>query len=125
MRALITGGAGFIGSHLAELLLGQEHEVTIVDNLVTGQAENLRHLDRNPRLEFINDDVLNEKLMRSLVPRHDVVFHFAAAVGVRWIIENPLLSIHTNIRATEVVLAAAECARTRVLIASTSEVYGK
>lgn len=125
MRALITGGAGFIGSHLAELLLGQEHQVTIVDNLVTGQADNLRHLERNPKLEFIHDDVLNEKLMRSLVPRHDIVYHLAAAVGVRWIIENPLLSIHTNIRATEVVLAAAECTGTRVLIASTSEVYGK
>jgi len=125
MKALITGGAGFIGSHLTELLLAQGHGVTIVDNLVTGQAENLRHLQDNPRLEVYNDTVLNETLVNSLVPRHDVVFHLAAAVGVRWIIENPLLSIHTNIRATEVVLEAAAPHGTPVLVASTSEVYGK
>jgi UDP-glucose 4-epimerase len=125
MKALITGGAGFIGSHLSELLLAHGHSVTVVDNLVTGQAANLQHLADHPRLEIINDTVLNEERMRPLVPRHDVVFHLAAAVGVRWIIENPLLSIHTNIRATEVVLEAAAPTGTRVLIASTSEVYGK
>src|SRR4051794_37863837 len=104
MRALITGGAGFIGSHLAELLLARDHQVTVVDNLVTGRAENLRHLEGRPGLEFISDTVLNEERMRTLVPQHDVVFHLAAAVGVRWVIENPLLAIHTNIRATEIVL---------------------
>lgn len=125
MRALITGGAGFIGSHLAELLLGRDHQVTIVDNLVTGRAENLRHLEGRAGLEFISDTVLNEERMRTLVPQHDVVFHLAAAVGVRWVIENPLLAIHTNIRATEIVLEAAAKTNTKVLIASTSEVYGK
>jgi len=125
MKALITGGAGFIGSHLAEALLQDGHQVTAVDNLVTGQATNLQHLLEHPQLEFINDTVLNEERMQALVPQHDIVFHLAAAVGVRWIIENPLLSIHTNIRATEVVLEAAAPTGTKVLVASTSEVYGK
>ncbi len=125
MRALITGGAGFIGSHLSELLLSQGHTVTVVDNLVTGNADNLRHLREHPCLRIHQDTVLNEALMNELVPAHDVVYHLAAAVGVRWIIENPLLSIHTNIRATEVVLEAASRNNTPVLVASTSEVYGK
>jgi UDP-glucose 4-epimerase len=125
LRALITGGAGFIGSHLAEYLLEREHQVTIIDNLVTGRIENIEHLQRYPYLEFIHDTVLNEERMHALVPRHDIVFHLAAAVGVKWVIENPLLAIHTNIRATEVVLEAAAARGTRVLIASTSEVYGK
>lgn len=125
MKVLITGGAGFIGSHLAELLLAEEHEVTILDNLSTGSPANLLHLEGHPRLEVIVDSALNEARMRALVPRHDVVFHLAAAVGVRWIIENPLQSIETNLRATEVVLAAAAQKGTSVLIASTSEVYGK
>lgn len=125
MKTVVTGGAGFIGSHLCDLLLRQGHSVTVVDNLVTGRIENLAHLRGNPDLEFIQDSVLNEDLMRRLVPRSDLVFHLAAAVGVKWIIENPLLSIHTNIRATEVVLDAASIAGTRVVIASTSEVYGK
>jgi len=125
MNALITGGAGFIGSHLADFLLARGDRVTLVDNLVTGRAENLRHLEGHPRLEFVNDTVLNNDRMRDLVPQHDIVFHLAAAVGVKWIIENPLLAIHTNIRATEIVLEAAAPSGTRVLIASTSEVYGK
>ena len=125
MKALITGGAGFIGSHLAELLLADGHRVTVIDNLVTGQAANLEHLAGNPRLEFLQESVLDEERMRALVPAHDVVFHLAAAVGVRWIIENPLQSIRTNVRATEIVLEAAAASRARVLIASTSEVYGK
>jgi UDP-glucose 4-epimerase len=125
MKALITGGAGFIGSHLAERLLASGARVTVVDNLVTGQPENLAHLSDNPGLEFVQDTVLNEERMRAIIPGHDVVFHLAAAVGVRWIIENPLLSIHTNIRATEIVLEAASRNGIRVLIASTSEVYGK
>ena len=124
-RYLITGGAGFIGSHLAELLVRHGHSVTAVDNLVTGQVENLQSLKLNPNFDFVEDSVLNEKLMGMLVPRHDVVIHLAAAVGVKWIIENPLLSIHTNIRATEIVLDAASHSGTKVLVASTSEVYGK
>lgn len=125
MKALITGGAGFIGSHLAERLLKLGYSVTVIDNLVTGRRENLEHLRDDSGLEFIEDTVLNQDRMRSLVPKHDVVFHLAAAVGVKWIIENPLLSIHTNIRATEIVLDAAAPTGTPVLIASTSEVYGK
>ncbi|MBI3945561.1 MAG: GDP-mannose 4,6-dehydratase [Armatimonadetes bacterium] len=125
MKILVTGGAGFIGSHLTELLLHEGHTVTVIDNLVTGRSENLQHLKGHPNLEFIIDTVLNEERMRHLVPHHDIVMHLAAAVGVRWIIENPLLSIETNIRATEVVLEAAETNGTKVLLASTSEVYGK
>ena len=125
MKALITGGAGFIGSHLSELLLKQGHSVTAIDNLVTGRVENVRHLKDHARFEVIEDSVLNEERIRALVPKHDIVFHLAAAVGVRWIIENPLLSIHTNIRATEIVLDAAAVHGTKVLVASTSEVYGK
>jgi UDP-glucose 4-epimerase len=125
MKALITGGAGFIGSHLTERLLEQGHSVTVVDNLITGRADNLRGVGGHPHLELINDTVLNEERINALVPRHDIVFHLAAAVGVRWIIENPVLAIHTNIRATEVVLEAAAPAGVRVLVASTSEVYGK
>lgn len=124
-RFLITGGAGFIGSHLAEFLLYRGHSVTAIDNLVTGRRSNVEHLEHHPRFEFIEDTVLNEELVRYLVPRNDIVIHFAAAVGVKWIIENPLLSIHTNIRATEVVLEAASHSGTKVLVASTSEVYGK
>jgi UDP-glucose 4-epimerase len=124
-RFLITGGAGFIGSHLAELLLRNGHYVTVIDNLVTGRAENVAHLERSQEFEFVEDTVLNEDLMNRLVLRHDVVIHLAAAVGVKWIIENPLLSIHTNIRATEIVLEAAARSGTKVLVASTSEVYGK
>lgn len=125
MKALITGGAGFIGSHLTEYLLQHNHEVTLVDNLVTGAATNVAHLAGHPKVTVIEDTVLNQPLIQDLVPRHDVVFHLAAAVGVRWIIENPLLAIHTNIRATEIVLEAAAATGTKVLIASTSEVYGK
>jgi len=125
MKVLVTGGAGFIGSHLTELLLAEEHEVTVVDNLSTGSLENLVHLEGHPRLEVIVDSALNQPRMNALVPRHDIVFHLAAAVGVKWIIENPLQSIETNLRATEIVLAAAAQRGTPVLIASTSEVYGK
>src|SRR5262245_29987893 len=125
MKALVTGGAGFIGSHLTDYLLHRGHSVTVIDNMITGRASNLAHLAGNSRLEVIEDTVLNESLVNRLVPAHDLVFHLAAAVGVRWIIENPLLSIHTNIRATEVVLEAACAQGTKVLVASTSEVYGK
>jgi len=125
MRALITGGAGFIGSHLTERLLSLGHSVVAIDNLSTGQRANVAHLEARADYRLVVDSVLNAGRMRDLVAEAEVVFHLAAAVGVRWIIENPLLSIHTNIRATEVVLEAASERGVRVLLASTSEVYGK
>jgi UDP-glucose 4-epimerase len=125
MFALITGGAGFIGSHLAERLLDQGHHITVIDSLATGSLDNLRHLLEDPDFELITESALNDGLMEYLVRRCDVVYHLAAAVGVRWIIDHPLLSIQTNIRATEVVLEQASRFDKPVLIASTSEVYGK
>jgi nucleoside-diphosphate-sugar epimerase len=125
MHALITGGAGFIGSHLAERLLEEGHHVMVIDNLDTGSLDNIRHLLREGRCELVTESVLNEGLMEYLIRRCDVVYHLAAAVGVRRIIDHPLLSIRTNIRATEVVLEHASRHQKPVLIASTSEVYGK
>lgn len=125
MNALITGGAGFIGSHLSELLLDHGHTVTAVDDLSTGSADNLRPLEGRAGFRFLHGSVLDADRLEALVPTHDAVFHLAAAVGVRWIIEHPLASIHTNIRATEIVLEAASRRGTPVLLASTSEVYGK
>ena len=125
MRALVTGGAGFIGSHLTDYLLAKGHEVTIVDNLVTGQLDNLSHLKGNPKVSVHINDVIEDGLIESLAPQVDVIYHLAAAVGVRWIIENPLRSIQTNIQATEIVLKAAANHNKRILLASTSEVYGK
>jgi nucleoside-diphosphate-sugar epimerase len=125
MKALITGGAGFIGSHLAEALLAHGHRVTALDNLATGSAENVRHLREHPHFRLVVDSALNAELMHCLAGDADVIYHLAAAVGVRWIIDHPLLSIQTNIRATELVLEAAATSGSRVVIASTSEVYGK
>ncbi len=125
MHALITGGAGFIGSHLAEWLLQADHEVTLLDNLSTGRYENIAHLDGHPRLRFVVGTILNESLVDKLVERCDVVFHLAAAVGVELIIQKPLESLMTNIRGSEVVLEMAHRYRKKVLIASTSEIYGK
>jgi UDP-glucose 4-epimerase len=125
MRALITGGAGFIGSHLAEALLATGHSVTAIDNLSTGSRGNVEHLLERPQFQLVVDDVLNEPHVARLVSQADVVFHLAAAVGVKWIIDHPLLSIRTNLRATEIVLEQASRHKTKVLLASTSEVYGK
>jgi UDP-glucose 4-epimerase len=125
MRTLITGGAGFIGSHLAERLLEEGHQLTVIDNLDTGSVDNIRHLLKESQFELVTESVLNEGLMEYLIRRCDVVYHLAAAVGVRRIIDHPLLSIRTNIRATEVVLEHASRYQKPVLIASTSEVYGK
>ncbi|MBI4353877.1 MAG: GDP-mannose 4,6-dehydratase [Candidatus Omnitrophica bacterium] len=125
MQALITGGAGFIGSHLAERLLQDQHEVTLLDNLSTGRYENIAHLDGHPRLRFVVGTILNESLVDKLVERCEVVFHLAAAVGVELIIQKPLDSLMTNIRGSEVVLEMAHRYRKKVLIASTSEIYGK
>lgn len=125
MHVLITGGAGFIGSHLAEALIAQGHDVTVLDNLSTGRYENLAHLDGNPRLHFVMGTILNESLVDKLVERADVVYHLAAAVGVELIIQRPLESMMTNIRGSEIVFEMAHRYRKKVLIASTSEIYGK
>jgi UDP-glucose 4-epimerase len=125
MRALITGGAGFIGSHLADALLAQGHEVLILDNLSTGSIDNIAHLKNRPGFEYFIDSVDNEPLLAELIDRGDVVFHFAAAVGVKLIVEQPVHTIETNVHGTEVVLKHANKKKKLVVIASTSEVYGK
>ena len=125
MRALITGGAGFIGSHLAEALLDAGHEVDIIDNLSTGSIRNVGHLKSNPRFHYVIDTLTNEPLLAELIDRNDVIFHLAAAVGVKLIVEQPVHTIETNVHGTEVVLKHAHKKRKKVLIASTSEVYGK
>ena len=125
MRALITGGAGFIGSHLAEALLDAGHEVDIIDNLSTGSIRNVGHLKSNPRFQYVIDTLTNEPLLAELIDRNDVIFHFAAAVGVKLIVEQPVHTIETNVHGTEVVLKHAHKKRKKVVIASTSEVYGK
>ena len=125
MRALITGGAGFIGSHLSEALLDHGHEVLILDNLSTGSIDNIAHLKGRPGFEYFIDTVTNEPLLAELIDRSDVVFHFAAAVGVKLIVEQPVYTIETNVHGTEVVLKHANKKKKLVVIASTSEVYGK
>ena len=125
MRALITGGAGFIGSHLAEALLDAGHEVDIIDNLSTGSIRNVGHLKSNPRFQYVIDTLTNEPLLAELIDRNDVIFHFAAAVGVKLIVEQPVHTIETNVHGTEVVLKHAHKKKKKVVIASTSEVYGK
>jgi UDP-glucose 4-epimerase len=125
VRALITGGAGFIGSHLSEALLGSGHEVLILDNLSTGSIDNVSHLKGRPGFEYFIDTVENEPLLAELIDRSDVVFHFAAAVGVKLIVEQPVHTIETNVHGTEVVLKHANKKKKLVVIASTSEVYGK
>ncbi|MFN3929793.1 MAG: NAD-dependent epimerase/dehydratase family protein, partial [Thermoflexus sp.] len=124
-RALITGGAGFIGSHLAENLLEQGWRVEIIDDLSTGSIENIEHLKGNPNFSYVLDTVLNRPLMLELVDRADVIFHLAAAVGVRMIVEHPVHTIEVNIKSTELVLELASRKRKVVLLSSTSEVYGK
>lgn len=124
-RALITGGAGFAGSHLAEALLGQGWEVQIIDDLSTGSIENVEHLKDHRRFSYVLDTVLNRPLMLELVDRSDAVFHLAGAVGVRLIVERPVHTIETNIKATELVLELCAKKGKPVLITSTSEVYGK
>ena len=121
-RALITGGAGFIGSHLAEALLGDGYAVTVLDNMSTGCEDNISHLDA---LELVVGDTADERVVEELVAESDVVFHLAAAVGVRLILADPIESFRTNVLGTEAVLRAADQRGTKVLIASTSEVYGK
>jgi UDP-glucose 4-epimerase len=125
VRALITGGAGFIGSHLSDALLEKGHEVLILDNLSTGSIDNISHLKGRPGFEYFVDSVDNEPLLAELIDRSDVVFHFAAAVGVKLIVEQPVYTIETNVHGTEVVLKHANKKKKLVVIASTSEVYGK
>ena len=125
MRVLITGGAGFIGSHLSDALLDQGHHVLILDNLSTGSFDNIAHLKGRDGFEYFIDTVENEPLLAELIDRSDVVFHFAAAVGVKLIVEQPVYTIETNVHGTEVVLKHANKKKKLVVIASTSEVYGK
>jgi UDP-glucose 4-epimerase len=125
MKALITGGAGFIGSHLAERLLQCGHEVGVIDNLSTGSIENISHLKSDSRFSYVIDTIDNESLLAEWIDRSDVVFHLAAAVGVKLIVERPVHTIETNVHGTEVVLKHANKKKKLVVIASTSEVYGK
>jgi UDP-glucose 4-epimerase len=125
MRVLITGGAGFIGSHLAEALLERGDEVSVLDNLSTGSIDNIAHLRDHQRFQYTIDSVTNEPLLAELIDGADTVVHLAAAVGVKLIVEQPVHTIETNVHGTEVVLKHANKKKKLVLIASTSEVYGK
>jgi UDP-glucose 4-epimerase len=125
VNAFITGGAGFIGSHLAEALLAAGHQVTVLDNLSTGAMENIEHLKGHPAFKYVIDSVTNEPVLAELIDGADVVFHLAAAVGVKLIVEAPVHTIETNVHGTEVVLKHANKKKKLVVIASTSEVYGK
>lgn len=125
MKALITGGSGFIGSHLAERLLSLGHEVLVLDDLSTGSIDNITHLKTQPGFSYVIDTVTNEQLLAEMIDRCDVVFHLAAAVGVKLIVEQPVHTIETNVHGTEVVLKHANKKKKLVFIASTSEVYGK
>ena len=125
MRVLITGGAGFVGSHLAEALLERGDEVFILDNLSTGSIDNIAHLKAHPRFHYTIDSVTNEPVLAEMIDTSDAVVHLAAAVGVKLIVEAPVHTIETNVHGTEVVLKHANKKKKLVLIASTSEVYGK
>jgi UDP-glucose 4-epimerase len=125
MRILITGGAGFIGSHLTERMLAEGHQITVLDDLSTGWIENLRSAFDHSGFQFVEGSVLDASLIGRLVERSDMVIHLAAAVGVRYILEHPLATIKTNVEGTGIVLAACARLKRKVLVASTSEVYGK
>jgi UDP-glucose 4-epimerase len=125
VRALLTGGAGFVGSHLAERLLSLGHEVTVLDNLSTGSITNIEHLKTARGFSYVIDTVTNEPLLAELIDGSDVIFHLAAAVGVKLIVEQPVHTIETNVHGTEVVLKHANKKKKLVFILSTSEVYGK
>ncbi|RJQ18387.1 MAG: NAD-dependent epimerase/dehydratase family protein [Nitrospiraceae bacterium] len=125
MKALITGGAGFIGSHLAEALLEEGHEVYIIDDLSTGSIDNIDHLKERKGFHYVVDTIMNSPLLAELVDKCDIVYHLAAAVGVMLIVESPVRTIETNVKGTEEVLKHANKKKKKVIIASTSEVYGK
>jgi len=124
LRVLITGGAGFIGSHLSDAYLQRGDEVFVIDDLSTGSIENIQHLKGHPRFHYTIDSVHNHSITAELVDQCDVIFHLAAAVGVKLIVESPVRTIETNVHGTEVVLFLANKKKKKVLIASTSEVYG-
>ncbi|MGH9819203.1 MAG: NAD-dependent epimerase/dehydratase family protein, partial [Pyrinomonadaceae bacterium] len=125
MKILITGGAGFIGSHLADKLIAEGHEITVIDDLSTGRYSNVAHLEGHERFRLIIDTVLNDKLMEGLIRDTDRVYHMASAVGVKLIMDHPVKTIETIFRGTDIVLGHCSRYRKRVLIPSTSEVYGK
>jgi UDP-glucose 4-epimerase len=125
MNYLITGGAGFIGSHLSDALLDKGHRVTIIDDLSTGSIRNIAHLRGHERFTYVIDTMMNAPLLAELVDEADAVFHLAAAVGVKLIVESPVRTIETNIQCTELLLQIAAKKKKKVLVASTSEVYGK
>ncbi len=125
MRVLLTGGAGFVGSHLADALLDRGHEVLVIDDLSTGSLDNVAHLRHRPGFEVVVDSVMNEAALGPLVDRVDMIFHLAAAVGVKLIVEAPVHTIETNVHGTEMVLSHAARGRKLVVVFSTSEVYGK
>jgi len=125
MRVLVTGGAGFIGSHLSEALLNKGSEVWALDDLSTGRLENLRSFERHPHFRFLEGSVTDSALVNGLVAQCDRVYHLAAAVGVKYVLENPLRSLITNIRGTEVILEACAEHDRKVMVFSSSEVYGK
>lgn len=124
MRVLITGGAGFIGSHLSDVYIERGDEVFCIDDLSTGSIDNIAHLKKHPRYHYTIDSVHNQPVVAELIDQCDVVFHLAAAVGVKLIVESPVRTIETNVRGTEVVLSQANKKKKKVLVASTSEVYG-
>ncbi len=125
MNILVTGGAGFIGSNLCDSLIEKGHNVSVIDDLSTGFLENIIHLQGHPGFKYTNDTILNASVMEELVAESDAIIHLAAAVGVKYVIENPLASMETNIRGTEITLQLANKYKKRILVASTSEVYGK
>ncbi|HEV2980551.1 MAG TPA: GDP-mannose 4,6-dehydratase [Solirubrobacteraceae bacterium] len=125
MRYLITGGAGFIGSHLSDLLLDRGHSVHVLDDLSTGRTENIEHLMRHGEFQCTIGSVADRRLVASVIGEADVIIHLAAAVGVRLVVESPVRAIETNVRCTEVLLEQADIVKKPVMLASTSEVYGK
>jgi UDP-glucose 4-epimerase len=124
-RYLITGGAGFIGSHISSLLLGAGHQVVAIDNLSTGSLENIRSLHQNPNYKFVRETIMNALVLDRLASEAEIIIHLAATVGVRLIVEDPVRTIETNIMGSEIVLKTANRYGCKVLIASSSEVYGK
>lgn len=125
MKALVTGGAGFIGSHLVEELLKRGDSVSVIDDLSTGRFENIAHLEGNPNFDYVIDTILDERVVGDMMKSADIVYHLAAAVGVAYIIDNPLKSLETNIKGTEIVLEKANNGKKTVVLFSTSEIYGK